>query len=265
MTGTRRKKGDDARAPRVEESLCEYVTSPAIALMYDRQHENTLLLTFDTQFLKENLPRAGRVLDVGCGTGRHVVTLSENGRQVVGMDLSRHMLDITAAKLERARLNAPLVQADMRAPLPFRDNTFDAAICMFSTIGLVPSAAGRLEFAKEVCRVLKPGGAFVVHVHNRLYNLFDHWGRAWLARTYTWDRLFSRLEVGDRVMPEYAGIKGMFLHIFSLGEVQRLLEGGGLAVKRAFYLNEERTGEVLGRFRSVRANGFILTAVKRRL
>lgn len=245
----------------IERSLHEYVTRPEMAFGYDVQHKGTQLLRFDTEFLKENLP-GGRLLDIGCGTGRHVVGLRGKGREVVGMDLSEHMLDITTAKAERAGFDARLVQADMRAGLPFRDASFDAVTCMFSTIGLIPTFAARVEFVREVKRVLRPGGKFVFHVHNRWYNLIAPWGRLWLVRTYMWDRLFSDLEVGDRVMPNYVGIEGMYLHIFSAGEVRGLLEAAGLALEKLLYLNDDRTGEVKGWLRGVRANGFIVVARK---
>ena len=53
----------------IERSLREYVTRPEMAFGYDAQHRGTLLLQFDTEFLKGNLP-GGRILDIGCGTGR---------------------------------------------------------------------------------------------------------------------------------------------------------------------------------------------------
>jgi SAM-dependent methyltransferase len=247
---------------RVERSLKEYVTRPEMAFRYDAQHADTDLLRFDTEFLKEEMPREGRILDVGCGTGRHLLALSDNGRRVVGMDLSEHMLDISAAKLERAEVAARLVRADMRNPLPFRNGSFDGAICMFSTLGLIPSGAERVEFVREVRRVLKPGGVFAFHVHNRWHNLVSGWGRLWLLRTYLWDRFFSGLEPGDRLMARYGEIRGMYLHVFSLGEVRELIVAGGMELRRVFYLNEERTGEVEGRWRGVRANGFIVAAEK---
>ncbi len=253
-------KNDDKR---VNAALRKYVTDPGLALGYDRYYEDLALLDFDTRFLADALPHEGLVLDIGCGTGRHIITLGGAGRRFVGMDLSRHMLDVTCAKLERANLAAPLVRADMRAPLPFRDDSFDAVVCMFSTIGLIPSAAGRVAFVREVARILRPGGTFVFHVHNRLNNLLTSWGRLWLLRTYTWDRVFTDLEVGDRVMPTYRGIRNMFLHVFSPAEVRRLISDGGLEMTRMALLNKERTGETHGPLCQWRANGLIVSAAKR--
>jgi len=80
-------------------------------------------------------------------------------------------------------------------------------------------------------------------------------------KTYIWDRLFTDLEVGDRVMEEYRGIKNMYLHVFSLSEVTGLLRRGGFEIRRLSYLNDSRNGEVApGRFASVKANGFLIAA-----
>ncbi len=247
----------------ITNSIQEYVDSPAIALAYDLHYENTPLMNFDTKFLKEVLPHRGRLLDIGCGTGRHIIDLARCGLDCVGIDLSVHMVDMTLAKLERAGMSIPLVQADMTAPLPFRGTAFDHVICMFSTIGLIPKAQARAAFLAEVNRVLVPGGNFVFHVHNRLHNLLTPWGRSWLARTYFWNPLFNGLEVGDRIMEYYRGIENMYLHIFSLREIRQLLAKTGFDVTRIAYLNDTRNGELPSkRFAGIRANGFLIAARK---
>jgi ubiquinone/menaquinone biosynthesis C-methylase UbiE len=69
-------------------------------------------------------PRAaGRILDVGIGTGRMAVPLIDLGADVIGIDLSLKML----AKLREKNPTARLAQADA-SRLPFADRTFDAAL-----------------------------------------------------------------------------------------------------------------------------------------
>jgi len=248
----------------IRRSIKAYVSSPAIAYSYDSHYEDTPLLKFDVSFLEEVLAAEGKVLDIGCGTGRHLIELSRRGFKCTGIDLSEHMLNLAQAKLTRAGLEADLVQADMRKPLPFRRAAFGNAICMFSTIGLIPGAAGRKAFVTEVNRLLQPGGIFALHVHNRLHNLWSPWGRRWLLKTYVWNRVFTDLEVGDRVMESYRGIENMYLHVFSLREIRRLLTGGGFEITRIACLNDFRNGELPpGRFASLKANGFLIAAEKR--
>src|SRR5215831_16355018 len=66
-----------------------------------------------------------RVLDVGCGPGRHAHALARRGIEVVGVDISRRFVDLAAAE---APPGATFVRADARA-LPY-DAEFDAAISL---------------------------------------------------------------------------------------------------------------------------------------
>lgn len=271
------------KTPIIAAALRRYTTDPALASTYDEHYRDTELLQFDTAFLKSEFRTPGTLLDIGCGTGRHLIALARSGHRCVGMDLSMPMLEIARAKVavaaecdvstEAGAMGAPvgrgatdrisLIQANMRSPLPFQPESFDYVICMFSTMGLIPSSAERLAFLGEVKRVLKPGGTFVLHVHNRLYNVVAGWGRWWLLKTYTWNRIFTNLEVGDKIIENYRGIEDMYLHVFSLGEVRRLLRDAGFDVRRALCLNDDRTGEVTGAWAAIRANGFVVAATLR--
>jgi ubiquinone/menaquinone biosynthesis C-methylase UbiE len=89
------------------------------------------------------------VLDCGCGTGFNLAQLSRYGR-VIGVDLN-------AAGLALARrAGRPLARADV-AHLPLRSGRFDL-VTSFDVLQCVPDHAGA---AREIARVLKPGGAFV--------------------------------------------------------------------------------------------------------
>lgn len=93
--------------------------------------------------------RAGEVvLDVGCGTGRHVQSLRERRIDAVGVDVSRELL-----------AGAPpgcVVAADARR-LPLRDGAVDAVLSLCQGgFGLTP--AGDAAALGEMCRVLRAGG-----------------------------------------------------------------------------------------------------------
>ena len=78
---------------------------------------------------------------------------------------------------------------------------------------------------------MKPGGRLVLHVHNRWYNLFDREGRNWLLKTHL-VMPFEDYEVGDKLIDNYRLIPRMYLHIFSLGEVRRMLRRAGFSLER---------------------------------
>ena len=97
------------------------------------------------------LPERGRVLDLGCGTGRLSRRLSEEGRDVV-------LLDASDAMLARAVpvVGAPAVLADAFA-LPFAPESFDAVVAL--RVAFHFGDVGRL--IRSAAPLLRPGGRFV--------------------------------------------------------------------------------------------------------
>lgn len=95
-----------------------------------------------------------RVLDVGCGTGNVALTARQKNAEVVGLDLTRPMLDLA---VENAALAAAdgidWITGDVEA-LPFRDGTFDAVLSNFGHV-FSPDAE---RAADELLRVAAPGG-----------------------------------------------------------------------------------------------------------
>ncbi|MFC7226166.1 class I SAM-dependent methyltransferase [Salinirubellus salinus] len=123
----------------------------ALAGRYDEQRSGAGRGGELVRELGATLPPDSRILDAGCGAGVPVAaTLSERHR-VVGLDLSRGMLDRAAANVPAARL----VQGDLTR-LPFADGAFDALVSYYAVIH-VPREEHDTVFA-EFARVLRPGG-----------------------------------------------------------------------------------------------------------
>jgi len=120
------------------------------------------------------LPQAARVLDVPCGWGRHTTLLREAGVGAFGADLSWDLL----RRADRSD-TLPLAAADIRA-LPFADASFDAAINVFTSLGLFLKDEEDVRALREIRRVLKPGGRFLLESMHRdeiigAYALRDRW------------------------------------------------------------------------------------------
>ncbi len=100
-----------------------------------------------------------RVLDIGCGTGRHTEALIAAGAaEVVALDLTPEMMAVARAKLASAHTRVHWVRHALPAPLPFRDATFDLAV-----LGLVAEhVAGLAQALAGVSRVLVDGGRCIV-------------------------------------------------------------------------------------------------------
>lgn len=105
-------------------------------------------------------PPPAKVLDLGVGTGRELGALQDAGFAPVGLDVSPTMLEICA---RRAR-PVPLVQADLWAPLPFDDGSFDAAVSLHGTLAHPPARAAYAALSRELARVLRPRGVLVAEV-----------------------------------------------------------------------------------------------------
>lgn len=115
------------------------------------------------QLAKDLQPAAGkRILDLGSGSGRHVVHLAKAGYEVHGFDYAQHGIDLTRKWLEDENLEADLYLGDMTGALPFEDHFFDAII----SIQVIHHA--RLETIEatiaELVRILKPNGALLITV-----------------------------------------------------------------------------------------------------
>ena len=102
------------------------------------------------------------LLDLGCGTGRHVLFFAERGFEVYGLDGAPVALETTRRRLDEAGLKAQLVEGTIFEPLPFEDAFFDALI----SIQVIHHArvAQISKLVAELARVLKPGGLLFVTV-----------------------------------------------------------------------------------------------------
>jgi len=102
-----------------------------------------------------------RILDLGCGTGRHLVYLAKQGFEVYGSDVSERGLSYAKRGLEKERLNAIILRSDMTV-IPHPDTFFDAVISIYV---IYHNTLDNIEKAvSEIRRVLKKNGYLVLTV-----------------------------------------------------------------------------------------------------
>ncbi|WP_435264154.1 bifunctional demethylmenaquinone methyltransferase/2-methoxy-6-polyprenyl-1,4-benzoquinol methylase UbiE [Tenacibaculum sp. nBUS_03] len=106
----------------------------------------------------ENNPK--QILDIATGTGDLAIMMAElNSERIVGLDISEGMLNVGKQKIKKVNLSKKIkmVVGDSEN-IPFDDNTFDAITVSFGVRNFENLDKG----LKEILRVLKPGGKFVV-------------------------------------------------------------------------------------------------------
>jgi SAM-dependent methyltransferase len=107
------------------------------------------------RIIDESSPRAKALLDVACGTGAHLAELRQ-WYEVEGADLSPAMLAVARERLPGVRLH----EADMRTLDLGR--SFDAVICLFSSIGYVTDPAEMRLAVGRLAAHLAPGGVLIL-------------------------------------------------------------------------------------------------------
>lgn len=107
-----------------------------------------------------------KILDAGCGTGRHSIALIKSGYEVTGLDRSQNMLKIFRKKLEWENLKGKIVKKDMKN-MDFTEE-FHAIICMNSAFMYLLTDKDILHTLKCFHDALESGGVAIIDIMNFL-------------------------------------------------------------------------------------------------
>jgi 2-polyprenyl-3-methyl-5-hydroxy-6-metoxy-1,4-benzoquinol methylase len=112
-----------------------------------------------------------KIIDIGCGTGRHSIELTKRGYTITGIDLSGSLLEKAREKAMQHGLQIDFVQCDARN-LPF-DKQFDVAIMMCEGgFPLMETDEMNYEILRNVSKSLKDKSKFIFTTLNGLFPLF---------------------------------------------------------------------------------------------
>ncbi|MGH2957228.1 MAG: class I SAM-dependent methyltransferase [Solirubrobacterales bacterium] len=122
---------------------------------------------FKRALVERAAPKEGqRVLDLGCGTGTLalMVKRAEPGAEVVGLDADPEILKLAGSKAKDAGIEIKLDRC-LSTELPYEDGSFDLVLSTLFFHHL--TGADKRSTAREVARVLKPGGELLVVDYGR--------------------------------------------------------------------------------------------------
>ena len=115
--------------------------------------------------------KSAKILDIGCGTGRHSIELSKRGYNVTGIDLSDSLLNRAREKAEKLGLKIDFLKYDARN-LPF-DNEYDLVIMLCEgAFPLMETDEMNYEILKNATKSLKEHGKLIFTTLNGLFPLY---------------------------------------------------------------------------------------------
>ncbi len=119
-----------------------------------------------------NFDKTLKIIDIGCGTGRHSIELAKRGYQVTGIDLSSTLLERAKEKAKAENLHIDFQKHDARK-LPFK-NEFDLAIMICEgAFPLMETDEMNYKILKNAYNALKSKGKIIFTTLNGLFPIFN--------------------------------------------------------------------------------------------
>ena len=145
----------------------EWFDSPLYEKLYSKRDEKDAASLAD--LIEEVIPVSAyrNVLDLGCGRGRHSITLAQRGYQVTGIDLSNKAIEKAKRIAGQKNLNnVKFFVRDMRDPLP---KQFDAIVNLFTTFGYFLEDEENRRVLRNTGKMLNQGGILFLDYLNPHY------------------------------------------------------------------------------------------------
>jgi ubiquinone/menaquinone biosynthesis C-methylase UbiE len=152
------------RAPSPTEAWDEFFSDFYLRAYADDERQGEAQAQALAAARLSSCPAGGDLLDVPCGFGRHSVPLARADYRVVGVDRSESLLAEAQRRAGSERW-PKLVHADYRE-LPFADESFDAALNLFTSLGYLGDEQDARVLG-EIGRVLRPGARLVIETMHR--------------------------------------------------------------------------------------------------
>jgi len=139
-----------------------------ISLAYDNTIDWDARLSREMPFLLSLLgkPESKRILDIACGSGRHSVALAAKGLQVIGLDMSRTMIQAANKHAEANKVKPTFIVADMIDVESMVEGYFDLIFCLGNSLALLHDVDSVRSLVKTIYRRLNDDGCFLAQILN---------------------------------------------------------------------------------------------------
>ncbi|MEW5902143.1 MAG: methyltransferase domain-containing protein, partial [Acidobacteriota bacterium] len=222
---------------RVAEQILAYVTpeTPGAVtedlkklygrIRFEEYELNKQMTPAESALLKKLIPEGGSILDVGCGTGRLLVPLSEAGYEMSGIDLVPRHVRMVKEQLAVKGLAADVREANWRE-IPVEDSAFENVIALGRNLLHENAIQGQRAFFREINRVLKKGGRFIFDIPDR-----ERGHYAELVRGYS-EAMRKRRIVSrpGTIFDSPDGVHFATRYTYSRADIAALAEGAGFVV-----------------------------------
>lgn len=171
-----------------------------------------------------------RVLDLGCGEGRHAIALAELGYHVTGVDASIHAIALASQEAAIRGLKARFHSCNA-SEFAVSAPEFDLVISWQTSLGIVSPGNDDLRTIQNAFGALRPGGVLLV----------EFTSAPWILRNYT-KRAWRVTPAGLEVIEErdYCARRGV------IATVSRVVNNGAISVPRKLEIRLYTAPEMIG-------------------
>lgn len=158
-----------------------------------------------------------KVLDLGCGTGRHLVFLAKKGFDVYGFDVAEEGVKIAKNWLKEEGQKADFKIGSIYKRLPYPDNFFDAMISISAIHhGKIEEIRKTIE---EIKRILKPDGLIFINLRKRKIREYDP--KNPIIEKYGKQKATYKMIAPRTYMPIEGGEKGLIHYLFDKEQIKK--------------------------------------------
>jgi len=138
-----------------KEQYTELGSKKMALLMNKKRHSANL------KFLKQHILKNKRILDLACGYGRLTIPLAKIGYIIEGIDLTPNLIKDAKNNAIKENVNIKFKIGNM-CYLPYKDESFDAIICMWSSFNHLLKKIEQKQSLNEIYRTLRPNGLGII-------------------------------------------------------------------------------------------------------